>query len=285
MARRPLRHASTTSSSPSIGFTLASVLCGVSRNLPMLIFARVLQGLGGGGLLAKAQSHPLRDLPARGAARGAGALRHRRHRRPGPGTGPRRLPAPNARLALDLLHQPAGGHRRGPHVPRLPPRRPRGERRRPASTGPASACSPSASPASRRCWRRGSRTTGSVRASSSPWPVARRGRAGALRLARAHRRAPRRRPARRSATLARAGQHPTPLVLGMGLYGMMFARADLRAGLPALHSDAKRPAAHARRHRLRARDGRDGPRSPAGSTRALIAVGRRDHGRRLSCWL
>jgi DHA2 family multidrug resistance protein len=39
-----------------VGFTAASLLCGVSANLGMLIFARVLQGLAGGGLLAKAQS-------------------------------------------------------------------------------------------------------------------------------------------------------------------------------------------------------------------------------------
>src|SRR6185312_15806252 len=38
------------------GFTATSVLCGLSTNLGMLIFARVLQGLCGGGLLAKAQS-------------------------------------------------------------------------------------------------------------------------------------------------------------------------------------------------------------------------------------
>ncbi len=38
------------------GFTAASVLCGVSSSLTMLIIARVLQGLCGGGLLAKAQS-------------------------------------------------------------------------------------------------------------------------------------------------------------------------------------------------------------------------------------
>ncbi len=39
-----------------VGFTLSSVLCGLSSNLGFLIFARVLQGLAGGGLLAKAQS-------------------------------------------------------------------------------------------------------------------------------------------------------------------------------------------------------------------------------------
>ena len=39
-----------------IGFTLASMLCGFSANLQMLVVARILQGLCGGGLLAKAQS-------------------------------------------------------------------------------------------------------------------------------------------------------------------------------------------------------------------------------------
>lgn len=47
-----------------IGFTAASILCGVSNNLPMLIFARVLQGLAGGGLLAKAQSIVFESFPA-----------------------------------------------------------------------------------------------------------------------------------------------------------------------------------------------------------------------------
>jgi DHA2 family multidrug resistance protein len=46
-----------------IGFTAASVLCGVSTSLPMLIAARVLQGLTGGGLLAKAQSILFETFP------------------------------------------------------------------------------------------------------------------------------------------------------------------------------------------------------------------------------
>lgn len=45
------------------GFTLASVLCGLSTSLPMLIAARVLQGLMGGGLLAKAQAFLYETFP------------------------------------------------------------------------------------------------------------------------------------------------------------------------------------------------------------------------------
>ena len=48
-----------------IGFTLSSVLCGMSTNLSMLIGARVLQGLCGGGLLAKAQAILFETFPKR----------------------------------------------------------------------------------------------------------------------------------------------------------------------------------------------------------------------------
>ncbi len=40
----------------AIGFTLASVLCGAATSFEMLVAARILQGLTGGGLLAKAQA-------------------------------------------------------------------------------------------------------------------------------------------------------------------------------------------------------------------------------------
>jgi DHA2 family multidrug resistance protein len=61
------------------GFTAASVLCGVSGNLGMLIVARILQGLAGGGLLAKAQAilfetFPRSEQPAAQAIFGIGVI-------------------------------------------------------------------------------------------------------------------------------------------------------------------------------------------------------------------
>ncbi len=46
-----------------VGFTVASVLCGTAASLPLLVVARVLQGLTGGGLLAKAQSILFETFP------------------------------------------------------------------------------------------------------------------------------------------------------------------------------------------------------------------------------
>jgi DHA2 family multidrug resistance protein len=46
-----------------IAFTIASVLCGMSTNLTTLIIARIIQGLGGGGLLAKAQAILFETFP------------------------------------------------------------------------------------------------------------------------------------------------------------------------------------------------------------------------------
>jgi len=46
-----------------VGFVVASVLCGISTSLPMLIIARLLQGFTGGGLLAKAQAILLETFP------------------------------------------------------------------------------------------------------------------------------------------------------------------------------------------------------------------------------
>ena len=62
-----------------VSFTLASLLCGVSVNLGMLILARVLQGIAGGGLLAKAQSlifetFPTKEKPMAQALFGLGVI-------------------------------------------------------------------------------------------------------------------------------------------------------------------------------------------------------------------
>lgn len=53
-----------------VAFVAASMLCGLAHSLGMLVFARVLQGLFGGGLLAKAQSFLWETFPPeeRGAA-------------------------------------------------------------------------------------------------------------------------------------------------------------------------------------------------------------------------
>ncbi|MEY4354086.1 MAG: hypothetical protein RLZZ609_2327 [Cyanobacteriota bacterium] len=46
-----------------IGFTAASMLCGLAPNLPVLVLARILQGLLGGGLLPKAQAILFQAVP------------------------------------------------------------------------------------------------------------------------------------------------------------------------------------------------------------------------------
>jgi len=46
-----------------VGFIIASMLCGLATSLPMLVAARTLQGLAGGGLLAKAQAILFETFP------------------------------------------------------------------------------------------------------------------------------------------------------------------------------------------------------------------------------
>jgi DHA2 family multidrug resistance protein len=55
-----------------VAFVAASVMCGMATNLPMLIVARVLQGLGGGGLLAKAQAILFETFPKKEQAMAQG---------------------------------------------------------------------------------------------------------------------------------------------------------------------------------------------------------------------
>jgi DHA2 family multidrug resistance protein len=46
-----------------VAFTLASIMCGLANDLGTLILGRVIQGLGGGGLLAKAQALMFETFP------------------------------------------------------------------------------------------------------------------------------------------------------------------------------------------------------------------------------
>ncbi len=46
-----------------IVFTIASILCGAARSLEMMILARILQGIGGGGLIPLAQAIMLETFP------------------------------------------------------------------------------------------------------------------------------------------------------------------------------------------------------------------------------
>jgi DHA2 family multidrug resistance protein len=57
-----------------ISFTLASMLCGMSMNMPMLIVARVLQGAGGGGMMPLAQAILLESFPHEKQGKGMAAF-------------------------------------------------------------------------------------------------------------------------------------------------------------------------------------------------------------------
>lgn len=46
-----------------VAFVIASVMCGFASSLPMLVFSRLLQGIAGGGLLAKAQAILFETFP------------------------------------------------------------------------------------------------------------------------------------------------------------------------------------------------------------------------------
>ena len=94
-----------------------------SQNMTELIAFRALQGIGGGGLMSLALRHHRRRHPAARARPLPGLLRRRVRRLQRGRPAARRLVHRRPGLALDLLHQPAGRHRRpGHHVarPKLP---------------------------------------------------------------------------------------------------------------------------------------------------------------------
>ncbi|PON13219.1 hypothetical protein C2W62_35540 [Candidatus Entotheonella serta] len=85
-------------------FTAASILCGLARSLEMMILARILQGIGGGGLIPVAQAIMLETFPEEERGMAMAIYLHGHHRgssrranRGGMADGP-------VWLALDLLY-------------------------------------------------------------------------------------------------------------------------------------------------------------------------------------
>ena len=94
-------------------FTFASALCGLAWDLPTLVIARILQGFGGGAMVPIAQSIMLESFPPQ--KRGAAMAAFAQGVVVAPILGPidRRLDHGQLFLALDFLHQRAGGDFRG----------------------------------------------------------------------------------------------------------------------------------------------------------------------------
>ena len=93
-------------------FTIASGLCGMATSLEQLILFRVIQGLAGGGLQPSSQGVLLDAFPREKQGQAQTLVRRGRADRAGGGADPGGLPDGELRLAVDLLHQPAGGCRR-----------------------------------------------------------------------------------------------------------------------------------------------------------------------------
>ena len=149
------------------GFTLASIMCGLSSSIDSMIVWRALQGFIGGGMVPTVFASAYLIFP------GSAAEIHRPDDRTDRDAGPddrphgRRLCYRRAVVALAVLHQHRAGHRR--HGGDL-----RADRFRPARlfaagafrlVGPASAW-PASSARSNTCWRKGRATNGSTTAPS-----------------------------------------------------------------------------------------------------------------------
>ncbi len=90
-------------------FTTSSLLCGIAPSLGLLLFFRVLQGAGGGGLQPMAQAI-LADIFHAAARPGICALRHHGGYGAHNWSDAGRVDHVQLFLALDFLHQSAGRH-------------------------------------------------------------------------------------------------------------------------------------------------------------------------------
>lgn len=152
-----------------VGFTAASMLCGLAPNLTVLVVARILQGLLGGGLLPKAQAILFQSVPASlqattQAVFGLVVL-------VGPALGPTLGGLLTDTLGwrwIFFINLPFGLLTVLMALAFLEPDRPAEQLAAGVSwgwavaawTGPASPCSPCVWPAFRWCWSRGTSSTG-----------------------------------------------------------------------------------------------------------------------------
>jgi hypothetical protein len=98
-------------------FVAASFFCGSAHSLGLLVFWRVVQGIGGGALLSTAQATLFEAFPPHEIGIGQAMFARRRHGRPDDRTDVRQLDRRQLRLAVDFLHQHPARH------PRCHPRR------------------------------------------------------------------------------------------------------------------------------------------------------------------
>ena len=90
-----------------VGFTVASMLCGIAQSIEEIVLFRIVQGMFGAALVPLSQTVMFEHLSARAARLGHVAVGHGRDDRPDHGPDSRRLADRVLHLALDLLHQPA----------------------------------------------------------------------------------------------------------------------------------------------------------------------------------
>ena len=95
-----------------VGFTIASMLCGMADSLVQIVFFRLIQGAFGAALVPLSQAVLLNIYPKERQGSGDGVLGHGHHDRPDHRPGARRLADLELQLALGLLHQCADRHSR-----------------------------------------------------------------------------------------------------------------------------------------------------------------------------
>ncbi len=150
-------------------FTFASLLCGSSTSLGMLVFFRVLQGIGGGALQPMSQAILLETFPPKEHGMAMAIFGDRRHVRPHRRPPDGRVHHGHPLVALDLLRQHPDRAARRLHGLDVHPRPavPHGTAGARKWTPGGSPSSPSGWERSRSWWTRGSGRTGSTPTSSS----------------------------------------------------------------------------------------------------------------------